>query len=95
MIGSTSTGDHRTFPLMSINPLAPAFPPHHQYPPVPSISLCNSTTVSLPLAQLFCGMPAPIFPSHAPPVTQPITDGTFIHSLIQLKNPSKQDAKAH
>ena len=89
MIGSTFTGDHRTLPLMSPNPLAPAFLPQYQYPSDPPISVCNSTTVSLPLVQLFCEMPPPIIPSPAFPITQPVTDDTFILRLIQPKNPSK------
>ena len=40
-IGSSTTGDHCTFPLMSLNPLAPAFLPHYQFPSDPPISLCN------------------------------------------------------
>ena len=94
-IGSTSTGDHRIFPLISLNPLAPAFLPQFQSPSDPPASLCNSTTMSLPLAQMFCGAPPPIIPSHAPPSTQPIIDGTFILPLIQPENQSKQDADVH
>ena len=52
-IGSTSTGDHRTFPLMSLNPFAPTFVPHYQSPSDPPISLCNSTTMSLPWLNYF------------------------------------------
>ena len=51
--------------------------------------------MSFPLAQLFCGMPPPIIPSHAHPVNQPITDGTFILLLIQPTNQFKQGATAH
>ena len=51
--------------------------------------------MSLPLAQLFRGMPRQIIPSHAPPINQPITDGTSNLPLIQPKDPSKQDAAAH
>ena len=94
-IGSTTTGDHRTSPLMSLNTLAPVFLPHYQSSSDPPISLCNSTTMSLPLAQLFCGMPPQIIPSHAPPINQPITDGTFILPVIQPKILSKQDAEVH
>ena len=80
---------------MSLNPLEPAFLPHYQSSSDPPISLCNSTTMSLPLAQLICGMPPQLIPSHAPPVNQPITDGTFILPVIQPKNPSKQNAEVH
>ena len=95
MTGSTSTGDHGTFPLTSLNPIAPAFLPHYQYPSDPPISQCNPTTMSLPLAQFFCIMPPAIIPSHAPPVTQPITEGTFFLLFIQPKNSSKQNAEVH
>ena len=78
---------------MSLNPLAPAFLPHYQFPSDPHISLSNSTAMCLPLAQIFCGqMPPSVNPSLAPRLRQPITDDTFILTLIQPKNPSKQDA---
>ena len=48
-----------------------------------------------PLAQLFCGMLPPNIPSHAPSVSQIITDGTFILPFIQPTNQSQQDAAAH
>ena len=64
-IGSTTTGHHRTPSLMSLNSLAPAFLPHHQSSSNPPLSLCNSNTINLPLAQLICGMPPHITPSHA------------------------------
>ena len=81
------------FPLMSLNPLAPAFLPHYQFPSDPPISLCNSTAMSLPLARIFCRLPPSITPSPAPPLRQPVPDGTFILPLIQPKNTSKQDAE--
>ena len=56
-IGSTPTGDHHSFPLMSLYPLAPASLPHYQFPSDPPISLCISTPMSLPFSQIFCGMP--------------------------------------
>ena len=92
-IGSTSTDDHRTFPLRPLNPFAPAFLPHNQFSSAPRISLCNSTAMSLPLAQRFRGMPPPITPFYGSPITQSTTDGTFIIPLVQPKNPSKQDAE--
>ena len=49
--------------------------------------------MSLPLAQIFCGKPTSITPSHSPSIRQPITDGTFIFPLIQPKHPSEQDAE--
>ena len=52
-VGSTATGDHCTFPLMPLNPLAPAFLPPYRFPSHLPISLCNSTKTSLPLAQTF------------------------------------------
>ena len=87
-IGSTSTGNHRVFPLMSLNPLAPDFLPHFQSSSDPPIWLRNSTKMSLPLAEVLCRMSPQIIPSHAPPIKQPITDGTFIFLLIRPKNPS-------
>ena len=94
-IGSTTTSDRRTFSLMYLTPFAPAFLPHYQFPSVPPISLCKPTTMSLPLAQIFCGMPPSISPAHAPAITQPITDSLtpIILPLIQSKNPSRQDAE--
>ena len=80
---------------MSNNPLAPAFLPHYQSSSDPTISLCNATTVILPLAHLFCGKHPPIIPYHDPPINQPSTDGSLIIPLIQPTNPSKQDAAAH
>ena len=80
---------------MSLNPLAPACLPHYHFRSDPPLSLCNPTTMSLSLAQLFCGMPPPIIPSPAPPITQPITVGTFILPFNQPMNPSEQDAEAH
>ena len=77
MIGSTTTGGHRAFPLMSLNPLAPAFPPHNQSSSNPAIPPWDSTTMSLPLAQSFCGIPPQIISSHAAPINQPNKDGTF------------------
>ena len=50
--------------------------------------------MSLPLAEKRCGMPPSITPSHAPPLSQPMADGALILSLIQPKNPSKQDAES-
>ena len=93
MISSTTTGDQRTFPLMSLNPLAPAFLPHYQFSSDQPISLCNSTAMCLPLAQLFCGMPPSITLSHAPPLRQRIAANTFILPLTQPQSPSKQDAE--
>ena len=80
---------------MSLNPLAPAFLPHYQSPSDPLISLRSSTTMSLPLAQLFRGRPPQIIPSHAAAPNQPITDGTIILLRIQLKSQSKPNAAVH
>ena len=90
-IGSTTTGNHRTFPVMSFNPLVPAFLPHYHFPSDPPISLCNPAAKNLPLAQVFCGMPPSITPFHAPPITQPVVDGAFILPPFRPKKPSKQD----
>ena len=77
---------------MSLNPLAPAFLP--QSSSDPPISLCNPTTMSLPLAQLLCGMHPQIVPTHAP-FNQHITDGTFLLPFLQPTNQSKLIAAAH
>ena len=94
-IGSTTTGNHRTSSLMSLNPLAPAFLPHYQSSSDPTISLCNSTTMGLPLAQLICGMPPQTIPSHAPSIDQHIIDGTFLLPLLHPTNKSQLDAAVH
>ena len=78
---------------MPLNRLAPTFSPHKQFPTDPPISLCNSTTMSLSFARKFCRMPLSIAPPQAPPITQPITDSTFVLPFIQHKNPSPQDAE--
>ena len=80
---------------MSLNPLAQAFLSDYQSSSDLPISLCNSLTMSLPLAQKFRGMPPPIIPSPDPLINQPITDGIFILPLIQPTDQSKQDAAAH
>ena len=80
---------------MSLNPLAPTLLPHYQSSSEPSISLCNSTTMSLPLAQLICGMPPQTIPSPAPSINQHNIDGNFILPLLQPTNQSKPDAAAH
>ena len=76
---------------MSLNPLAPAFLPQFQSSCDPPFALCNSTTMSLPLAQIFCGMPSENIPSHALSLNQHITDGTF----LQPTNQSKPDTTFH
>ena len=76
---------------MSLNPLAPAFLPRHQSSSDPPLPLCNSHTMNLPLAQLICGMPPPITPSHAPSINQHIADNT----LLQPMNQYTKDAAAH
>ena len=80
---------------MSLNPLAPAFLPQFQSSCDPAISLGNSTTMSFPLAQLFCGMPAQITPSHVPFNNQHIIDGTFLFPSLQPTNQFKPNAAAH
>ena len=93
--GITATGNHRTSPLMSHNPLAPAFLPHYQSSSDPPISLCNSSPMGLPLAHLICGMPPQTIPPHVPPINQHITDGTFLLPLLQPTNQSESDAAVH
>ena len=94
-IGSTTTGNHRTPSLMSLNPLAPAFLRSYQSSSNSPISLCNSTTVGLPLAQLICGMPPQTIPSLAPSINQHIADTTLLLPLPQQTNQSTPDAAAH
>ena len=80
---------------MSINPLAPAFLPSYQSFSKPPTSLCNSNTMNLPLAQLICGMPPQIAPSHAPSINQHIADNTLLLPLLQPINQYTNDAAAH
>ena len=80
---------------MSLNPLAPAFLPRHQSSSDPPLSLCNSNTMNLPLAQLICGMPPQITPSHAPSINQHIADNTLLLPLLQPINQYTKDAAAH
>ena len=80
---------------MSLNSLAPAFLPHFQSPFNLPIPLGNSTTMSLPLAQLFCGMPPQISPSHAPSINEHIIDGTFFLLSLQPTNQPKSNVAAH
>ena len=94
-IGSTTTSHHRTSSLMSLNPLAPVFLPSYQSFSNPPTSLCNSNTMNLPLAQLICGMPPPITPSHAPSINQHIADNTLLLPLLQPMNQYTKDAAAH
>ena len=77
---------------MSLNPLAPAFLPHHQSSSDPPVSLCNSNTMNLPLAQLICGMPPQIIPSHAPSIKQHTADNSL---LLQPINQYATNAAAH
>ena len=80
---------------MSLNPLAPAFLPHHQSSSDPPLSLCNSNTMNLPLSQLICRMPPQIIPSHVPSINQHNADNTLPHALLQQTNQSRPDAAAH
>ena len=80
---------------MSLNPLAPAFLPQFQSSCDPAISLSNSTTMSFPLAQLFCGMPPQFIPPHAPSNNQHIVDGTFFFSSLQPTNQFKPNTAVH
>ena len=77
---------------MSFNPLAPVFLPRYQSSSEPHVSFCNSTTMSLSLAQLICGMPPQIIRSHTLSINQHITDGSFLLPLLQPTNQSKPDA---
>ena len=94
-IGSTTTGNHRTSSLMSLNPLAPAFLPSYQSSSNSPISLCNSTTMGLPWAQLICGMPPQTIPSLAPSNYQHIADTTLLLPHPQQTHQSTPDAASH
>ena len=61
----------------------------------PSLPLCYSNTMNLPLAQLICGMPPQIIPSNVPSINQHIADGTLLLPLLQQTNQSQPDAAAH
>ena len=76
---------------MSLNPLATAFLPSYQSSSNPPISLCNSITMGLPLAQLICGIP----PQLAPLIHQYNSDNTLLLRLLQQTNQSNPDAAAH
>ena len=94
-IGSTTTGNHRTPPLMSLDPFAPTFLPSYQSSSNPPTSLCNPTTMGLPLAQLICGVPPQLIPSLVPPINQYKSDNTLLLPLLQQTNHSKPCAAAH
>ena len=80
---------------MSPNPLAPAFISSYHPSSNSPISLCNSTTMGLPLAQLICGMPPQTFPSLAPSINQHIADTILLLPFPQQTNQSTLDAAAH
>ena len=80
---------------MLLNPLAPASLPQFQSSCDPVLPLGNSTTISFPLAHLFCGMPPQIIPPRAPCINQHITDGTSLLPSPQLINQSKANAAVH
>ena len=80
---------------MSLNPLAPAFLPSYQSSCNPHTSLCNSTTMGLPWAQLICGVPPQLLPSLVLPTNQYNSDNTLLLPLLQQTNHSKPDAAVH
>ena len=80
---------------MSLNLLAPDFLPHYQSSSDPPILLRNSTKMSLPLAEVLCGMPPQIIPSLAPSTNQHLNDGTFLLPLLQPTSQPKPDAAVH
>ena len=51
--------------------------------------------MNLPLAQLICGMPLQIIPSHVPSINQHIVDNTLLLPLLQQTNQSQPAAAAH
>ena len=79
-IGSTITSEYRTSSLMSLSHLAPAFFPHYQPYSDPPISLCNSITMTLTLAQIIL-INGAIFVLNRfsdPPVLKPHTQTSFL-----------------
>ena len=90
-IGSTTTGNYRTSPLMSLNPLAPAFLPRYPSSSNTPLPLCNSTPIGLALAQLICGMPPQIIPS----IDRHDDDNTLLLPLLQPTDQSKLGAATH
>ena len=91
-IGSTNTSNHCNSSLMSLNPLAPAFLPHHQSSSGPPLSLRHSDTMNLPLAQLMCGLPPQRISLLAPSIPQQPIDSTLLLPLPQPTNQSPADA---
>ena len=87
-IGSTTTSNHCNSSLMPLNPLAPAFLPHHQSSSGPPLSLRHSDTMNLPLAQLMCGLPPQPISLLDPSIPQQTIDST----LLQPTNQSPADA---
>ena len=92
-INSTTTGDHHSFPLMPLNPLAPVFLLHDQLLSDSPITLNHPSTMNLPLAQIFCGMPSPFVLPPTLYIPQPLHDGVNL-PFISQKNPSKQDPES-
>ena len=80
---------------MSLNPLAPAFLPQFQSSCDPATLLGNSTTMSFPLAQLFCGVPPQVNPLRAPSINQHITDGTFFLPSLPPTSQSQLNSAVH
>ena len=58
-----------------------------------SITLRRPSTMNLPLAQIFCGMPSPFVPPPTLHIRQPINDGTDLPFTLQ-KNPSIEDPES-
>ena len=80
---------------MPLKPLALAFLSSYQSSSNPSISLCNSPTMGLPLADLIYGMSPQLIPSLDPPNNQYSSDNTLLLRLLQQTDQSKPDAAAH
>ena len=51
--------------------------------------------MNLPLAQIICGMPPQIIPSHVPSINQHIADNALLLPLLLQTNQSQPDAAAH
>ena len=51
--------------------------------------------MNFPLAQLICGMPPPITPSHAPSINQHVADNTPLLPLLQPGNQYTKDVAGH
>ena len=81
------------FPADAAQPSCTSFPPSLSTTLRPAYFAVQFYRDESPSCSMFCQMPSSITPFHGLPSTHPTTDGTFILSLTQPKNPSKQNAE--